>query len=76
MYHIRKGARKFDSNGVCKEQNMKNYQKVRIALIPFFNPIIVPEETTGSNCLKFGKGILFPILFWLTEAIFEILPPT
>ena len=43
---------------------------------PFFNLTIVPEETTGLNCLKFGMIILFYISFWLTKASFEILPQT
>ena len=42
----------------------------------FSNPTVVPEKSTGPNWLKFGMENLFNIFFWLTEAIFEILPQT
>ena len=43
---------------------------------PFFNPTIVPEETTGPIGLKFGMEVPYDILFWLIGAFFEIPPQT
>ena len=39
---------------------------------PIFQPTIVPEETAGSICFKFGMEVLFYILFQLIKAIFDV----